>query len=106
MDVTNLAHATILPADVGIAEELEFDKTNMITLLKKKNYIAHICVRKKSSISRPTFRFLNTGAGLNLVCTFFLPVRWCDHIHSILFMSFKSASSNAVNFRVKIMLFI
>lgn len=47
-----LALATVSHADVINEEKLDFDKTDVITLFKKKIYNFNRCVRIKSNILR------------------------------------------------------
>lgn len=62
----------------------------------------HMCVEFTSKTSRPTVNVFDTGAGLNIVRTSFLPVKWQDLIGSIHNMFFKSALNSSVRVKVKL----
>lgn len=69
VDVPEPAARTVLPADVKIATELDFNDCDRVALLKKRNYEVHMCVITIRNMFRPTVIVHNTGAGLNLVQT-------------------------------------
>lgn len=75
LDVLQSAVATILPADVSIADELDFDKTDEFVFSKKKNYEVHNCVKIAISILRSTVSLFDTDAKPSRVLKSFFCVR-------------------------------
>lgn len=59
-----------------MAEELDFEATDVIVLLKKKNWYVHMCVGMVSKILRRSVSVVDTGDGSNLIRTSFIPLKW------------------------------
>lgn len=106
VNVPEPAVATVLPSDVKNTEELDFDKTDVIALFKKKNSKVHIFVTITSSIPRPPTRVFHTGPGPNMVRTSFLTLKWRYCTWFIHKMSLKLASYNPNHVIGKAMLFL
>lgn len=61
----------LLPADVKMAKELDWDENAIIELLKKRIYNVHMCVGISSIILRPAVSVSHAGAGPNLALDLF-----------------------------------
>lgn len=50
LDVCQIGKKTVSPTDVKNAEELEINKTDVATFVKKKNYKVHMCIGPKLNV--------------------------------------------------------
>lgn len=69
LDFQKPAAATAVPADVRIADELEFDDSDVTALIMKKKFKVPICVDITYYMIRPAVSVLDIAAGPNLVHT-------------------------------------
>lgn len=96
LDVLKPAGASILPAEIKHADELEFEETEVNALFKKKKYNGHMYVEIASNMSKATVSVFNTGDGPNPLCPSLVPVKWRGCIHPAHYMFVKPASNNPV----------
>lgn len=54
---------TVLHADVQNVEELDFDATDVMALLQKRNYKAHMCVKNTSNILQSSVSVFKQALG-------------------------------------------
>lgn len=73
LEVPELAYLTLLPAESKNTEELDFDKTEVVSFFKKKNCKVLMCFAVMSNLSGLTISVLDTGVGSDLVRMTFLP---------------------------------
>lgn len=104
LDMTEPKVAIVLNAHVETEDEMDFDKTEVFVLFRKKDYRFQISVGIASNIQWLAVRVFYTAGGLNLVQISALLVKWRDHTHSIQNTSLKSASNIHVNANCIIMI--
>lgn len=96
----------VSPPDVKKAEELDFDKTDLVPMFKKKSNKVHMGVGITKNTLGPTLSVSDIATGQNLVHTSFIPIKWSDCVLPAHKMSLKSTSNNPINVIGKVMPFV
>lgn len=97
LSISEAEGANLLHADVTIAEELEFDSTDVVPLFKKRKYKVYMGAGLKSDILHPLFSFSDTVVWPNLICKSFMPIKWPDLINLMNSMSPRLGSDGPVD---------
>lgn len=75
LHVAHPAVSKCLLTDFKKWEELDLEKTNVNTLVNKINFKIHNGRETTSNVSQPLARDFEMGAGLDLACNSFLPLK-------------------------------
>lgn len=79
--------ATISPADIKHAEDLEFDATDVFRIIQKEEFKSHMGVRTTSNILCTSICAFDRGVESNIIHTTFILLEWHTYICPIHKMS-------------------